>query len=119
MRVNGKICFSEDDGKSWNPVHAESPVSMNFWGYTEMMMEKLIEKFPIFLKGALKDNPIKGEYLLPTITDEMIKNGEAAVKVLNSTDQWYGVTYKEDKAGVVSALQSMKDKGLYPDKLWK
>ena len=51
--------------------------------------------------------------------DQLIKEGKARVKVLRSQDRWYGVTYKEDKDSVVSALQSMKDKGEYPDVLWK
>jgi len=119
MRVDGNTCFSKDDGETWIPIPEDSPVSMNFWGYTELMMEKLKEGFPDFLRKAVKENPLKGEYLLPTITDALINSGQAVVKVLESSDQWYGVTYKEDKPGVMAALQSMKDKGLYPDKLWK
>ena len=51
--------------------------------------------------------------------DRLLHEGKADVKVLRSRDRWYGVTYKEDKESVVNALQSMKDKGEYPDKLWK
>ena len=53
------------------------------------------------------------------VTDQLIKEGKATVKVLPSHDKWYGVTYRADKEMVMAALQSMKDKGLYPDKLWK
>ncbi len=76
-------------------------------------------RFPAFLDKALAENPLKGEYFLPGVVDQLIKEDKASVKVLQSQDRWYGVTYKEDKEGVVSALQSMKDKGIYPDKLWK
>ena len=62
---------------------------------------------------------MKAEYFLPSIPDTLIKEGRATVKVLESGDRWYGVTYKEDRENVVASLQSMKDKGLYPDKLWK
>ena len=63
--------------------------------------------------------PDKGEYFLPGVVDRLIKEGKAEVTVLKSPDRWYGVTYREDKESVVSALQSMKDKGLYPPVLWK
>ena len=49
---------------------------------------------------------------------ELLKEGKIDVKVLKSGDQWYGVTYKEDKEGVMNAIRSLKDKGLYPEKLW-
>ena len=48
----------------------------------------------------------------------LLKEGRAAVKVLESEDKWYGVTYKEDKPVVVAAIQKLKDQGLYPQGLW-
>ena len=92
---------------------------MNFWGFTESFVKEMEARFPAFLDKALAENPLKGEYFLPGVVDQLIKEDKASVKVLQSQDRWYGVTYKEDKEGVVSALQSMKDKGIYPDKLWK
>ena len=79
----------------------------------------MVKGFPAFLDDALENDPLKGEYFLPAVPDRLIKEGRAKVKVLSSEDKWYGVTYKEDRDDVVAALQSMKDKGLYPDKLWK
>ena len=92
---------------------------MNFWGFTESFMKELEDRFPAFLDKALETNPMKGEYFLPGVVDQLIQEGKAEAKVLKSMDRWYGVTYKEDKEGVVDALQSMKDKGEYPDVLWK
>ena len=83
------------------------------------MMDELWARFPAFLDGAAKENPIKGEYILPGVVDELLRENKAEVRVLTSPDQWYGVTYKEDKESVVSALRSMKDKGFYPEILWK
>ena len=83
------------------------------------MMDELVARFPEFLDEALENNPEKAEYLIPKVTDDLIKEGKATCKVLTSTDRWYGVTYKEDKQGVMDALQSLKDKGLYPDVLWR
>ena len=119
MRRPEGIAYTEDDGQTWNVIPGDKTVSMNFWGYTKTMMKEMEERFPAFLEKTLKENPLKGEFYLPIVTDELIQEGKATVKVLSSHDKWYGVTYREDKEMVMSALQSMKDKGMYPDKLWK
>ncbi len=118
MRVEGDICYSEDDGKTWMALPQDATVSMNFWGYTLRMMEELEKGFPEFLKENISEDPLKGEYLLPSVTGKLIHEGKAAVKVLDSSDKWYGVTYKEDKPGVMAALQALKDKGIYPEILF-
>lgn len=112
-----KIAWTEDD-ETWNEVAGDTTVSMNFFGFTISMMDEMVKGFPSFLETAIKENPMKGEYLLPKTVDELIKEDKATVEILKSNDRWYGVTYKEDKEGVVKALQAMKDKGLYPDKIW-
>ncbi len=108
-----------EEGERLVYVDKGTPVSMNFWGFTADFMKQLENRFPEFLKQTLESNPQKGEYFLPGVVDEVISEGIAKVKVLSSADKWYGVTYKEDKESVTAALQSMKDKGIYPDKLWK
>jgi len=113
-----KVSFTEDDA-NWTDVPEDSTVSMNFWGFTMSMMEQMISRFPAFLEKALKENPLKGEYLLPKTVDELVKEDLATVEVLKSDDRWFGVTYREDRQSVVDALQSMKDKGIYPEKLWR
>ena len=65
-----------------------------------------------------KDNPLKYEALLPNHVGIMVDNNQCKVKILTSNDNWFGVTYKEDKPFVVSSIQALKDKGIYPDKLW-
>lgn len=117
MRVDGKIAYTEDE-ENWTQLADDTPVSMNFWGYTGEMMDELVNRFAGFLDEALKTNPEKAEYFIPKVTDELIKEGKATCKVLTSRDRWYGVTYKEDKQVVMDALQSLKDKGMYPDVLW-
>lgn len=119
MYHDGGIAFTEDDGATWQPLEEGTTVSMNFWGFTESFIREMEARFPAFLDKALVENPLKGEYFLPGVVDQLIKEDKATVKVLRSHDKWYGVTYKEDKQSVVDALQSMKDKGLYPEKLWK
>lgn len=114
-----KIVYTEDEGETWVELPRGTFVSMNFWGFTESFMKELEDRFPAFLDNALETNPMKGEYFLPGVVDQLIQEGKAEARVLKSMDRWYGVTYKEDKEGVVDALQSMKDKGEYPDVLWK
>ena len=110
--------FTEDDGETWNRLSPDTPVSMNFWGFGSSFMDAIAEGFPEFLDSKVLADPLKAEYFLPSVVTEKIEDGTAEVKVLHSADKWYGVTYKEDKETVVNALQSMKDNGLYPEKLW-
>lgn len=119
MRRPEGIAYSEDDGKTWTVLPEQTTVSMNFWGFTKSMMEEMEKRFPLFLDDAMKKNPLKGEFYLPGVADQLVKEGKASVKVLQTQDKWYGVTYRADKEMVVAALQSLKDKGLYPEKLWK
>lgn len=117
MRKDGKIAYTEDE-ENWTVLDEETLVSMNFWGYTGEMMDELVDRFPAFFNTTVKENPLKGEYLIPSVTDDIIKEGKATCKVLTSTDKWYGVTYREDKENVMNALQSLKDKGMYPEVLF-
>ena len=103
-----------------NPVKVqpEQLVSMNMWGFSASILKELKDRFPKFLDENLKVNPLKCEYFLPFVVDELIREGKAEVTVLKSHDRWHGVTYKEDKPVVVAAVQALKDEGLYPQKLW-
>ena len=62
---------------------------------------------------------MKGEFFIPKVVGELVDEDKAEVKVLTSRDRWYGVTYKEDKPGVMAALQELKDAGVYPEMLWQ
>ena len=117
-QADGEIAFSEDGEKTWTPLPEDSAVSMNFWGFPQSMVDALADGFPEALENILATNIEKGEYYLPKAVDRLLKEGKADVKVLRSGDQWYGVTNKEDKNSVQDAIQSLKDKGLYPEYLW-
>ena len=110
----GGIHTSFDGGKTWKDLAPDTLVSMNLWCYRPSFIKELGEQFPVFLDKALVDNPIKGEFFLPLTVTEMIATGKADVKVLSSRDKWYGVTYQEDRPGVVAALKQKVDEGLYP-----
>ena len=111
--------YTEDDGAAWTPLAEDAVVSMNMWGFTKSMMGEIRDRFAAFLTENLPKNPLKCEYFLPFVVDELIQEKKAEVTVLKSRDRWYGVTYREDKPVVVKAIQSLKDQGLYPQKLWE
>jgi len=104
---------------SGNPVSVEAGqhVSMNMWGLPASFLKELEEGFPEFLANV-KEGDIKAEYLLPTIIDQCIRNGKGRVRVLETKDKWFGVTYKEDKPAVVGSIRRLVDEGVYPEKLF-
>lgn len=110
--------YTEDDGKTWTNLDVDTTVSMNLWGFNESILKELEDRFTAFLEKGLKENPLKCEYFLPTVVDQLIKEGKATARVLKSTDKWYGVTYQEDKQVVMDAIKGLKDNGLYPQNLW-
>ena len=93
-------------------IDIESPVSMNMWGLQPGFFEILEKGFSEFL-SQLNEEDLKSEYLLPMIIGALLKQGKVQVKVLESKDKWFGVTYKEDKEGVVAAIRDLIDKGEY------
>ena len=107
-----------DGGETWVPLPGSTPVSMNFWGFQRSFVDEGEARFPEFLDRILVENPEKGEFYLPLLVSRLIGEGKAQVRVLPSEDKWYGVTYREDKPGVVAALADMTARGLYPENLW-
>ena len=114
----GGIHFTED-GENWTDVTADTIVSMNMWGFTPSFLDELETRFPSFLDTLAVKNPEKAEYFLPLAVEDLLREEKATVKVLQSPDKWYGVTYAADKPTVVAALKEKTAEGLYPDGLWK
>ncbi len=90
-------------------------VSMNLWGFTPSYLKECEARFPKFLEENLVKNPEKCEFFLPSVVSELISEGKADVRVLDNSDKWYGVTYKEDKADVVAAFKRLTAEGVYPE----
>lgn len=105
------------DGDAWVDISPETLVSMNFFGFTPEILDHAREGFAKFLRDG-KTDMIKGEYFLPSAVKEMLDENTCDVKVLKTTDRWYGVTYREDKESVVSAVKKMIEEGKYPNGLW-
>ena len=114
----GDARFTEDGGETWSPLPGGTTVSMNLWGFTRSFLDEALARFPAFLDRALAENPIKAEYYLPGVVEQLIRETRARVRVLLTGDKWYGVTSKADKPAVVAALAEKTGLGLYPDELW-
>ena len=112
----GLAVIREYDGKK-RTIHAGSQVSMNMWGLTPDFFGILETGFEAFLKETSSED-LKAEYLLPTIIGDLLQEGKISVKVLKSEDQWFGVTYKEDRESVMNSVRALITDGLYPEKLY-
>ena len=99
-------------------IDPEGLVSMNMWGFSPVLLRELEKGFVPFLEEAMKNDPLKAEYLLPTIVDELLKKEKATVSVLPTPDTWFGLTYAEDKASVSAEFKKMAEEGKYPTPLF-
>ena len=115
-RKDGKIICSPLDGSEPFEVNEDQPVSMNLFAFNLDLMERLKEKFPLWLKENI--NVPKSEFLIPTVVDELVHEGKATLRLLSTSSVWFGVTYKEDKPGVVKALNNLVEKGVYKKGLY-
>ena len=107
--------FSDEEGS--HPLDLDTLVSMNFFGFTPDFFEHSKEGFKKFLEGPAQTN-IKAEFFIPLMVNNLINSDEAKLRVLSSDAAWFGVTYKEDKPDVVAKVQSLIDRGVYPNELW-
>lgn len=114
---NGDMAAYIQDGKKY-PLSYDTMVSMNFWGFTPSILDYLEVDFEKFL-GTLSENPLKKECYLPFSVDTAMKEGKCQVKTYITDARWFGVTYSDDKPGVVAGIRKLIDAGVYPDGLWK
>ena len=119
IEKRGSDAAFTEDGEHFEPLSGDTPVSMNFWGFSQQMLAELEARFPAFLDRGLAENPKKCEYFLPFVADEQLKEGLATVRVLDCDETWYGMTYREDLDCVRAAIAKMKADGIYPEKLWE
>ena len=110
-----RAAYLEEDGMTYTELPADTTVSMNMWGFSNSILDELQARFPKFLEKGIAADPLKCEYFLPSVIEELLEEGKATVQVCKSPDQWYGVTYREDKLVVVEAVRRMKQEGLYPE----
>ena len=114
-RINNKIITKLNDGSDME-LTGEEDVSMNIWGFTPSYFGFLEEAFGKFILENLA-NP-KAEFYIPTVVNDLIEGDKINMKVLESKDKWFGVTYKEDKDDAVRDIAKLIKQGVYPEKLW-
>lgn len=119
VKTEDGAAYSNDEGATFIPIDVKTPVSMNMWGFSASVMPAFEKALNNFFANEVAKNPMKAECLIPTEVDVLLKEDVASVKVLTSSDQWFGVTYKEDKPYVVESIKKLKDAGEYPEYLWK
>jgi len=115
MRVDGPVCYKDEEGK-WVAVPDNTPVSMNMWGFTPDYFKYSEEMFVDFLKENI--GKPKAEFFIPLVVNNLITTGRANVKVLDTTAVWFGVTYAADRQGTVDRIKALVDAGEYPAKLF-
>ena len=116
QKQNGVLTACNEEKQPLS-VNENMHVSMNMWGLPPEFLDMLESGFSEFL-DQLGDDGIKKEYLLPKIIDQLLSEKKASVKVLETNDKWFGVTYKEDKPAVAAAIRSLIEQGIYRENLY-
>jgi hypothetical protein len=116
IREDGQVKYRDDDG-TMAPIPDDTPVSMNMWGFTPDYFAYSEDLFKTFLKE--RGQELKSEFFIPLVVNHLIENRIASVKILPTSSQWFGVTYRDDRPGVVARLQALHDDGTYPPQLWE
>ena len=117
MRVNGPICYKDEQGE-WVAVDDNTPVSMNMWGFTPDYFDYSEAYFKEFLADPKNMENLKAEFFIPLMVNKLITEETATVKLLDTTSKWFGVTYAADRPSVVEKIQKLIDEGVYPEKLF-
>lgn len=115
----GGAKFSEDGGETFTFLPAGTLVSMNMWCFSHSMLDEIEARFAGYLAENLPVNPLKCEYFLPLVPNLCIQEGKATVRMLDTHEKWYGMTYREDLPKVREAISEMRSAGKYPEKLWR
>lgn len=114
----GGAAYTED-GENFTFVPAGTYVSMNMWGFHPAILDEIDARFAPWLKANLPVNPLKCEYFLPLIPNQLLEEGKATVKVTPTHERWYGMTYANDMPDIRAALGRMRQEGVYPEQLWR
>ncbi len=115
-RQNGQIVYIEADGT--HPLAENTPVSMNLFGFTPDYFRHSTEFFRKFLDDALQSGNLKAEFFIPLLVNKLVSERVAKLKVLHTTSDWFGVTYKEDRPATVQRVLDLIEAGVYPRNLW-
>ena len=117
QRIDGVVKYL-DENDEWVALPDNTPVSMNFWGFTPDYFAHSNEFFKTFLSDEKNMTNLKSEFFIPLMVDKLINDGTATSEVLETTSKWFGVTYPEDRPEVVAKFQKLADDGVYPEKMF-
>ena len=117
QRMDGEVKYIDDNGE-WTATPENTPVSMNFWGFTPDYFGYSADLFVQFLSDPQNMENLKSEFFIPFVVDKLIAEGTATVEVLDTTSKWFGVTYPEDRPSVVEKIKELVAAGVYPNKLF-
>jgi choline kinase len=115
-RAGTEIVYLDDQGISV-PIPENTTVSMNFWGFTPSFFNHLESGWLEFIRSNA--GSLKAEFYIPSVVNEMVVKKEASVKILKSQEQWFGMTYREDRDRVITRIRGLVEAGIYPSNLWK
>ena len=113
QRFDGVVKY-QDENEEWVAIPDNTPVSMNFWGFTPDYFQHSVEYFKEFLADPKNMENLKSEFFIPLMVDKLINDGTATCEVLDTTSQWFGVTYPEDRPEVVARFAKLGEDGVYP-----
>ncbi|MGL4518166.1 MAG: nucleotidyltransferase family protein [Phocaeicola sp.] len=116
-RLEGEVKYMDEEG-TWVAIGDNTPVSMNFWGFTPDYFAYSEEFFKGFLSDAKNIENLKSEFFIPLMVDQLINEGTSTVEVLDTASKWFGVTYPEDRQSVVEKIAALIEAGEYPAKLF-
>lgn len=117
--ADGGAKYSEDGGETFTFLPSGTLVSMNMWCFSHSMLNEIEARFAGYLKANIPVNPLKCEYFLPLVPNLCIQEGKASVRMLDTHEKWYGMTYREDLPMVRAAISELRANGVYPEKLWR
>lgn len=117
-RVDGKVSY-KDENDEWVVIDDNTPVSMNMWGFTPDYFRYSENYFREFLSDEKNMTNLKSEYFIPLMVNKLITDGTASVSVLDTTSNWFGVTYPEDRPETVARIKKLVEEGVYPNKLFR
>jgi len=112
----GQVYFADATG-SKHSLSGDQLVSMNMWGFTPSIFKPLGEEFRVFLQSHAQE--LKSELVIPTAVGSLITKGQASVRVLSTSSKWFGITYPNDKDGVIAGIRQLIAQGEYPSSLWR
>ena len=114
---DGKVMATPLGQNQWSEISKDTLVSMNMFGFNKKLMDRIAKDFEVFFAQP-KEVLAKAEFLLPSVVNDMIKDGQIKMSVGMTKAKWYGITYKEDLAEFKQAIINMKQQGMYPKHLY-